>query len=322
MRPGRIGVHLFFVISGFLITGILLDSRQKALSTGASTRHVLKAFFVRRLLRIFPLYYAVILIAALLGVEEINDWLAWNLTYTSNVRDSLFGEVEHYRHFWSLCIEEQFYLTWPFLLLFVPRRSTASIVVAALVAYPIYVGILFHFDLQNFVYSTPLGALNTLGSGALLALLVRDARCKEVCQNVSPFLAVVLTGLYLLLITSCYSTSLLIYLFQSALMAVTLLAIVAWAAQPGESIVARGLMTRPLQFVGTISYGIYLLHPFVPVAVRSVLSHFGFNTAATLGKLQLPFFLLATIGIASLSWYLFEKPINKFKKHFPYVPKT
>src|SRR5687768_1429660 len=120
---GEIGVKLFFVISGFLITGILLDERIKADQNDLGKASLLKTFYIRRFLRIFPLYYATLFVAFVLGHPDVVASWKWQVTYLSNffyaMRGEYLGEVSH---FWSLAVEEQFYFVWPLIILFVPKK--------------------------------------------------------------------------------------------------------------------------------------------------------------------------------------------------------
>lgn len=106
---GYHGVLLFFVISGFLITGILLDAR----ATNGPTRGILTAFYARRFLRIFPIYYAVLFVAFVLGFQNVRAEIGWLLTYLSNWYFASRGFTGPASHLWSLAVEEQFYLFWP-----------------------------------------------------------------------------------------------------------------------------------------------------------------------------------------------------------------
>ena len=122
-NTGAAGVRLFFVLSGFLITGILLRARDRLGQTTSTAGNELRAFFLRRSLRIFPLYYAVIAIACLFAISDVRSHAGWLLTYTYNFRVWLTGVWNPLTaHFWTLAAEEQFYLLWPWLILFVPAR--------------------------------------------------------------------------------------------------------------------------------------------------------------------------------------------------------
>src|SRR5687768_2757386 len=135
--PWGTGVQLFFVISGFLITGILLDNKPTNASPAAS-RRVWRNFYLRRALRIFPLFYLVLVVSWLFSVDPIESTWQWHAFYLSNVYYFLGNSPDAFLHFWSLAVEEQFYLVWPFLVLLLaaPRLQTALIVV--IVAAPIF----------------------------------------------------------------------------------------------------------------------------------------------------------------------------------------
>lgn len=128
LRLGWAGVNLFFVLSGFLITGILLDSKAGP--------HYFRNFYARRVLRIFPLYYGYLFAALTLGrvfsyygsatlrLEALHQ--VWLWTYTSNLFEALRRQdLQFFRHFWSLAVEEQFYLFWPLVVFLLPRRALA-----------------------------------------------------------------------------------------------------------------------------------------------------------------------------------------------------
>lgn len=113
---GSAGVQLFFVLSGFLITGILLRCR-----TSVARLSALRAFYVRRILRIFPLFYCVLLLAYVLNIEPVRETVFWHLPYLSNFYFFSIGRWDgDISHFWSLAVEEQFYLFWPAIVMFVP----------------------------------------------------------------------------------------------------------------------------------------------------------------------------------------------------------
>ena len=109
---GSFGVQLFFVLSGYLITGILIkvrDQAEKGLVLGA-----IKAFYVRRSLRIFPVYYAVVIAITILGVYSARETFWYNVTYTTNIYLFINNTwTQNTAHFWSLAVEEQFYVVWP-----------------------------------------------------------------------------------------------------------------------------------------------------------------------------------------------------------------
>ena len=115
---GMLAVRLFFVLSGFLITGILLGYRSD------EPKNALKRFYFRRVLRIFPIYYLTLFVALALQVRSIQQGAFWHLTYTSNFIAPFHPEwMGPASHFWTLAVEEQFYFVWPFIMLFVPHTK-------------------------------------------------------------------------------------------------------------------------------------------------------------------------------------------------------
>ena len=125
---GGFGVKLFFVTSGFLITGILLNARKEAEQSGFQVTGVLRSFYTRRFLRIFPLFYATLALIYCLHVQAARDFIWWLVAYLGNIVIAYQGAwVDGIAHFWSLAVEEQFYLLFPLLLVFLGRRKRRSI---------------------------------------------------------------------------------------------------------------------------------------------------------------------------------------------------
>ena len=168
---GTVGVQLFFVISGFLITGILLDARERAARERVTRRSVLWRFYARRFLRIFPLFYGTLLVTYVAGFQAVRSTIAWHVAYLSNAlfasRGAWLGEVSH---FWSLAVEEQFYLVWPVVLLACRRRLVLPLLIVAVASAPVFrlVGdaALHWNDVQLTVWPTAsldaLGAIRTI----------------------------------------------------------------------------------------------------------------------------------------------------------------
>jgi peptidoglycan/LPS O-acetylase OafA/YrhL len=127
-------VRLFFVLSGFLITGILLRSKEEIDRGRQTMAGALRIFYLRRALRIFPLYYLTIAIGVAANLPPAREILPWLCAYLVNVRVERTGEwVEVFSHFWTLSVEEQFYLFWPLLIFCVRRRHLPAVIVATVV---------------------------------------------------------------------------------------------------------------------------------------------------------------------------------------------
>ena len=189
---GFVGVDMFFVLSGFLITGILLDAR-------VTTARGFGVFYARRALRIFPLYYASLALVFLLRpAGPDSPW--WDRTFASNLGATWKGrwlvspEGFDLGHFWSLAVEEQFYLVWPFLVAALGRRHLPKICLACLVIAPV-IHFAFHFsgNAPAAYLFTPV-RLHTLAAGAWLALAFRDpVRWDFVRRHAKPVLLVTAT---------------------------------------------------------------------------------------------------------------------------------
>ena len=167
ISTGLVGVKLFFVLSGLLITRILLVTRFGERSTlGVG----LRSFYLRRALRIFPLYYGVLLVLALTSAPFRDLW-PWYVTYLQNLRMVQAGHFLFASHLWTLAIEEQFYLVWPLLVFTLPARRIGPVL---LMMVPLAVGwrvvgaaLLRWNDLQ--VGLLTLSSLDSVGLGGLLA---------------------------------------------------------------------------------------------------------------------------------------------------------
>lgn len=166
------GVETFFVISGFLITGILLDNHSVALRS-----EVLKQFYIRRFLRIFPVFYVAFGVACLLNADSARLTWPWHVSYLSNILFYQHGWYGALSHFWSLAVEEQFYIFWPvFIFLVAPRYlfSAISLLMVAAPVYALYTN-LTHPDFVRIQAAILMpSCLSALGMGALLTKFVRE----------------------------------------------------------------------------------------------------------------------------------------------------
>jgi peptidoglycan/LPS O-acetylase OafA/YrhL len=317
---GWIGVRFFFVLSGFLITGILLRGRE-AVEAGKEGRwFMLRRFYTRRFLRIFPIYYLVLFILAICGAEEIRGSLLWHLSYLSNVRFVLEGYFQVWvAHFWTLSVEEQFYLLWPTMIVLMPRKFLVPALMLAVIIGPGYRLASQLYDFSGLACEVVLPAcLDTLGTGALLALLLHR-RTNGVTGR--PCAIIGWTALVILVVLNELDRRGIARMYGFAagdlVFAVLAAAIIARAATGFSGWVRSLLEFKPLIYIGTISYGLYIFHPIVRVAAGRLLSSRGLHLppgVATGAE------MVTTFLVASLSWHFFEKPINDLKRFFPYEP--
>ena len=301
------GVVLFFVLSGFLITGILLDSKQSP--------HYYRSFFGRRIVRIFPLYYGTIAAFWLMarfhgfyGDQLFFHRLPWLLTYTSNVLITLrrdwsfiFGR-NSLGHFWSLAVEEQFYLFWPTVVLWSSTRTLRRICLAA-VPLAFAVRVLLLHGMKD-----PLGAIvflpsqvDALALGAYVAILVREQ--EEFAARIAWDL-VSIGGL--IWAVSCFDGNLVLTSGISGFAVLSAgLLVVCLYRRP-----AAWISNPVLRAYGKYSYGIYVLHvillPYI-VFLKGPLGRVGYTL----------FVMMVSFVAAWLSWHLYEVHFLRLKRFFP-----
>jgi peptidoglycan/LPS O-acetylase OafA/YrhL len=324
---GALGVRLFFVLSGFLITGILLDCRNTAEAEGAPPMFFLRQFYARRFLRIFPIYYLTVILALLADVPDARQIWGWLITYSTNIYITMTNEwVGRVGHFWTLAVEEQFYLLWPWIILFVPRKRLVPVLLFFISLGPIYRAFaykMYPFNIWegDFKAATfTLGSLDSLVIGALLALLWNSDIPKPALQR---YLTRLVLPIGLFLFTTC----LLLYHYNIKPSLIFIVGdfatalIFAWLVS-SAGIGFRGVSGRLLEFpvlayLGKITYGIYVYHNLAPLMLVPVFESIGI-------LLQVPslsnfvWSSLLTILIAMLSWHFIELPINKLKRYFEY----
>ncbi len=320
---GNFGVDLFFVLSGFLITDILLQCRRYVEEGGQGLFLTLRQFYIRRILRIFPLYYAFLLVYALAAPHPANGLTPWLWTYTLNlfrvlVDNNWEGSISH---LWSLSVEEQFYLVWPWIILLTPRRFLLSVLLLSVAVGPAAKMILAMYELpQGAIRFFTLSRLDTLALGGVLAYAVTQHGLQVVVKSrvVDGLLWIgmpIFCAVVGLRAAGIESTSWMIL----ELSAETLLCgwLVLRAAQGFGGAIGRMLASAPLVYLGRISYGLYLLHKPIPYLLREC----GVDTDLIPPGIDFLLYTGLAILAASLSWYLLEAPIIALKRHFPYRAK-
>ena len=325
---GRFGVMLFFVLSGFLITGLLLRGRA-AVEAGDTTRGaVFRAFVVRRALRIAPIYYLVVLGGWWAGYRPIADLIGWHLTYTGNLAFVyLHRPLAQATHLWSLCVEEQFYLLWPMVVLFLPSKRLVWVATGLVVfsfAYEI-AGVLNgrSFEETHLVLE---GCMDALGLGALLAIFREgDSTGNGAAHRLSLWAAVLGAPLFFFaqgfrFQVGLAATDRLAYRIPGDMgLALISLALVYLATTSGPSLIRGFLELPPVRYIGRISYGIYLYHLFlIPIGRRMA----GSYELPQLEKGVAMFLIYSavSVAVASVSFYAIERPIQRQKTRFPYPP--
>jgi peptidoglycan/LPS O-acetylase OafA/YrhL len=319
---GGLGVRLFFVLSGFLITGILLDCRERADVGPVGRMFFVRQFYVRRFLRIFPLYYGVLLVLVAVNFERTRELAAWLFTYTSNIVFAQQGWHGHLGHFWTLAVEEQFYLVWPWLLLFLPRRCLVPLLGLVIALAPLYrLYALHRYGLEP---GYPRGALtpavlDSLGAGALVAIVARSASGGKFRFWLSRVALPISLGAYAtVLALQHYGVSAgAPFVLADTASAVAFGWLVWGAARGFPAPVGRLLQLRPVRYVGKISYGVYIFHFLVIGEAINLAARAGVDYRPR-GIVNFVAVSAVTIAIAAASWHFFERPINGLKRRFAY----
>lgn len=320
---GGIGVRCFFVLSGFLITGILLRGRDLIDSERSTLGFQMRQFYIRRSLRIFPIYFLTLGIGFLAGMELIRESIGWQVSYLSNFYIAMRGEWQGYvSHLWSLSVEEQFYLLWPVLILMVPRRWFLRLFVATIAIAPIVRGALASaYDPDSLAIRVLLPCcLDSLVMGAVLAL---GAERLGGIRNVPvPLLRriAVLSMAAMLGIRALHFfhiAPILTVALSPTVEAAFFVTIIGAAARGFSGPIGRVLDNGFLRYTGRISYGLYLYHMFAKYVAAAVAPKLGLSFPAEPGLLQFTILFAMSYAAAALSAYFIERPFNDLKRHFP-----
>lgn len=325
---GWIGVQLFFVLSGFLITRILLQTQ------GASNYY--SSFFGRRVLRIFPLYYGALFVALVVFplFGAVSPVLAhdqahqiWLWLYLSNWAQLLNFDSHVFPHFWSLAIEEQFYLLWPLL---VRRRDGRQVLrlclTIAMVSFVVRVTMLWQGASPESVYTNTVCRMDALALGAAVAAWLHLPGVAERIFAKRQWLAWSSLALFAvgLVATHGYPRTLpmgqtLGYSWLACVFALIVLA-AASGGEPGpEPPWIRVLTAVPLRSLGRYSYGMYVFHkPLHDWIGRPLLLHFGLlkqpSHWVALGYVLVA--ALATLIVAMMSYHVFEAHVLALRRWF------
>lgn len=297
---GWTGVDIFFALSGFLITSILLDSK--------STLSSLRVFYLKRAFRIWPLYLVLLTAVTLLSVFLRQDLPS--IRYLLMVQN--FSPEMHagLKHTWSLCIEEQYYLVWPLLVLFAPRQALLWIPMTAIIGAPLLrFWALGHGVPVPLIYIATQYRLDGIACGSALAIVCRQglvtrtqlARWGLFIFPVAFIAAAIL--LYLSYDTDGHGSA-----FTYTAVALTSTALLCMALNPVPNRLGRFLSIGPLRYLGTISYGLYLLQP-LSFSIFTRLPMLPDAVAALLGA-------GVAIGMAAISWRFFERPMIRLRSRF------
>ncbi len=312
------GVPIFFTISGFLITTILLNTLQD--NPAVSKLVIIKNFMVRRVLRLFPAYYLFIIffwlakkyLSLYLWKDEFTPYF---FTYTPNFIIYKIGNENAacFAHLWSLGVEEQFYLFWPWIMLF-PAAKYRMPVIISMIAVSLGYIFLNYTDAQ--IRSLTFTNFHTLGVGAVLACLYTRQSAAINWLKSRRHLLFTIAFFHLILVLVLFNgNSAFWHLYReislcTCTFSIVLVSIFGWKGFIGY--IARN---KQVQYIGTISYGIYLYHMPVPYVYRAIADRL-FPTFYMSPAIFLVFCFGVTIILAALSYKYIEMPFLKLKRYF------
>jgi peptidoglycan/LPS O-acetylase OafA/YrhL len=315
------GVTLFFVLSGYLISQILIQNRDKYEKLGQSKIILIKNFYQRRFLRIFPIYYILVFGLFFFNYKNTREIFLWLLTYTSNIYQSINNVyVGDFNHFWSLAVEEQFYLFWPFVILFLKPNKTLIIIILTILISLATKGYLYMYigkwmATSYFTFS----CLHALGLGALLAYL-KLYQPKTETKLSNPIWLYLTFSLYIvsLIIQNQFKLNWFREIFDEFFFAVLSFFIVLRASENRfRGIIKIFLENHFITYAGKISYGMYVYHLFIPTLIYFIAPKIGISISSKYTFFIVAYFL--TFIVAYISWKLIEYPINKLKNKVPYL---
>lgn len=318
---GPLGVTFFFVLSSFLITTNLLYYKKNIVLNELTIPKALGAFYYRRTLRIFPLYFFVLFLLYIVVKEVFNGDFAWYAGYIPNFlvyyKSSWPGMLSH---FWSLGVEEQFYIIWPLTILFLPWEWFKYVFPGLTV-----ISIIFKFlfwlqaDSSSVYEVLPISCFDAFGVGAMLALFTFDKQPGSwIPSKRIPWMLAGSVALSIIFFKAGLS-----FLFGLAVSLSS--ALIIMKSYDGiKGIIGKILNLPVLQYLGKISYGLYVYHNFMPWLLRCITgketNYPLFAGFISFDQMQHPYLaflieFIMLVTIASISWYVLEKPLNNLKKY-------
>jgi len=330
-----ISIDLFFVLSGFLITGILLETKGCA--------NFFSAFYARRTLRIFPLYYLVLIalfvVAPLLGLYDkpelrfVLDRQIWFWTYMTNwgfvaAHGARFFNVEWLAiiHFWSLAVEEQFYMVWPLVVFLLSRSGLVRVCVLLIVGALCFRMAIFALGLpQGAAYTLTPARIDALALGGLLAIAARQADALAAIRRIAPWCLAAATAFVIVIFVTrdgvWFADPWMHTIGFSILDLGWASVIVMSLPGPRQAWMGPLLEAGWLRLFGKYSYGLYVLHHLIlphlsPAPFAAMLPETLGATAYVASSIAVFF------GAAWLSWRLIEAPCLELKAFFPYRRAT
>jgi peptidoglycan/LPS O-acetylase OafA/YrhL len=337
-ETGWIGVDIFFVLSGFLITGILLDSK-------ASPRYFLN-FYARRVLRLVPAYFLLLVIVFVVlphfvkfntpGLITIRDNQIWFWTYMTNWsfvwHRKVFANADwlNLNHLWSLSVEEQFYLFWPLLIYYLNKSQVTLLCCICIIgSLTLRIALWLLHEKSGALYFPTVCRLDGLAIGSMLAVQIRNTELHRRLTatamqiGVAAGCGILILGYWRGGFRFNDNITIVFGIFMVAAFTGALLPFIAREV-PNTS-VARVLCAFPLRAAGKYSYGIYLFHEVLRVPLQLAIPVDILRARLGIGELAgnivwMGLFLSVSCAVAFMSWHLYEKQCLKLKQYFAFRP--
>jgi peptidoglycan/LPS O-acetylase OafA/YrhL len=321
---GLLGVDIFFVLSGFLITSILLQE------FAATNRINLKRFYIRRFLRLMPAYWVCVLVMHFVGPNLLSPWEAQQagsnrtlflaLAYLTNWQEIHGDYIGIFTHLWSLAVEEQFYLIWAPLLLGLLMKMRSQVLIAGTTVF-LTTLLLISFEIKlglgtvskEYLYGATDCRMIPLLLGALasMAFLWKKLPAKFAASRWFDLLALT-SFLVAMVLASRFRVPVISTYRVMPWLALALAIMIYWMVMRKRTFIHAGLSFPPLVWIGRVSYGLYLWHHFVVGVVRE--QPWPLSAKVAVG-------LAISFGVTTISYYLLEQPFLKLKERFPLAGK-
>jgi peptidoglycan/LPS O-acetylase OafA/YrhL len=322
---GAFGVNLFFVLSGFLITTILLDQRKQDNNGPFS---IVRSFFARRALRIFPIYFLLLLFLYVINYPGFTENIIYHLTYTTNILCYSTNQWNSFSHVWTLCIEEQFYLLWPWLIIFVPEKHLRHVFLLS-----ILIGVTstwYCMALKG--HMAPLlvsNCFDSFGIGGLFAYSLIHEESRKQFQQWLKWLGRIAICAYLYWkLGAFFHIATHGIVFSKTVNSVLSVRLISAVVNAKPSAFHRYFLENSFfTFVGKISYGIYLYHYVYNGLVYYQLNDYlnritaGYASLNHLVRDQHFYYWLhvaLVIALSACSYYVVERPFLRLKRFFGY----
>ena len=312
-------VPVFFALSGYLISHTLFSYEEYDWKDAA------RVFYARRALRILPPFYLVLLVAHLIHAVP---YLGWHLAYAINIKIFLLSAFEHGRflgylgygdfkamHYWSVNVEEQFYILYPLFIAWTAGRRRTSWLVFGILSSIAIRAYLYHSVYRSFYGGLPFVAGEVVLWGCLLAWLDHQGKIRWLCNRLAMY-----GSLLIFLVVGLNDPSYAPWAqwkppYHQTVYCILIAVFVMSLRYSNDTWLAKLLSWKPMAVIGEMSYGAYLVHIFLNPAAEWMALRFPFLAPFEACPIAITGPIL-TLSVAALMWYGFEKPINRFRRRF------